>query len=165
LQAFNLGGFMRFRFLSGDVNYLDYGGKWISGKLNNGDWDYWLVIELLNWHDAVGEREAPAKYCVELRAVSPQAAGAENIKRAKDCCGVESDDPIALVEALDSYGVRACLFSANGNNAAKLMREAREAAKLKGEFLFGFAMDGAQSRMGDTGWDFIAGDIGRSLKQ
>ena len=38
---------VRFTFLSGDCNWSDYGGKWISQKFNNGDFDYWLVRELI----------------------------------------------------------------------------------------------------------------------
>lgn len=155
---------VRFKFLTGDVNWLDYGGKWVSNRLNNGDWDYWLVIELLNWHDAVGEREAPAKYNVEVSAVSPEAAGEENLKRAKECCGVEDDcNTLTLVEALHSYGVKAVLHSESGDNAHKLLKKAREEAKVQGDFLFGFAMDRTQNRIGDSGWDFISGNIGKNL--
>jgi len=39
---------MRFKFLTGDVNWETYGGKWVSPKLNNGDFDYWLVLEFVN---------------------------------------------------------------------------------------------------------------------
>jgi hypothetical protein len=30
----------KFRFLTGDQNYLAYGAKWVSPKLNNGDFDH-----------------------------------------------------------------------------------------------------------------------------
>ena len=38
---------MRFSFLSGDMNFTRYGGKWISTRRNNGEFDYYFVIELL----------------------------------------------------------------------------------------------------------------------
>ena len=62
---------MRFKFLTGDVNFLDFGAKWISSKRNNGDFDYWLVIELINWAEAVGEKEAPARYNLSHCVVAP----------------------------------------------------------------------------------------------
>ena len=52
---------MRFSFLTGDMNYTTYGGKWISTRQNNGEFDYYFVIELLNWPETVGQREAPRK--------------------------------------------------------------------------------------------------------
>jgi len=162
---------MKFKFLTGDINWQDYGGKFISKKLNNGDWNYWLVIEVINWQDAVGEREAKevdAKYNVCLSAVSPQAAGEENLHRAFKCHGMEGEsehevelrkDPIVQVECLHGYGVSAPLWQADGNNLSKLMKEARKQAQ-QSEFLFGFYMDGSKNRIGNTGWDFISGDIG-----
>jgi hypothetical protein len=51
---------MKFKFLTGDINWQTYGGKFISKKLNNGEFDHWLVIEVTNWANAVGEREAKA---------------------------------------------------------------------------------------------------------
>lgn len=153
---------MRFTFLTGDTNWMDYGGKWISSKLNNGDWDYWLVLELLNWHDAIGEDESPAKYHVELSAVAPSALSAGTMAQVIRSCGWEGmpDNELAKVEICHSYGVKAVLHSADGNNARKLIQEAKAAAKIQGDFLFGFAMDRPQNRIGNDGWDFISGNIG-----
>ena len=47
---------MRFSFLTGDMNFTRYGGKWISTRRNNGEFDYFFVVELLNWRETVGER-------------------------------------------------------------------------------------------------------------
>jgi len=60
---------IRFTWLTGDMNWADYGGKWISQKLNNGDFDYFLVLEVWNWFESVGAKEA--KYNVSLSIVSP----------------------------------------------------------------------------------------------
>lgn len=84
----------RFKFLIGDVNWLDYGGKWVSQKLNNGEFDYWLVLELTNMDDACGrDNEGKDRYNVSLSCVSPGEAGPENIAKAKNCCGWEDGAP------------------------------------------------------------------------
>jgi hypothetical protein len=162
---------MKFKFLTGDINWQDYGGSFISKKLNNGEFDYWLVLQVTNWVDAVGESEAKdvgAKYNVCLSAVSPQQAGDENLQRALGSYGMEGEsereiefrkDPIMQVECLHSYGVSAPLWQADGNNLSKLMKEARRQADMS-NMLFGFYMDGPKNRIGNTGWDFIKGDIG-----
>ena len=35
---------MNLKFLTGDINWTEYGGKFVTKKLNNGDFDYWLVL-------------------------------------------------------------------------------------------------------------------------
>ena len=158
---------MRFKFLSGDVNFREYGGKWISPRQNNGEFDYWLVLELINWHDAVGKKEAPAHYNVSLSVVSPQEAGAENLAQAKECCGWEDgvrgipSEEIA-VEMLHSYGVSAPVWSKDGNNYRQLMREAHKET-IGISCLFGFYMDRPVNMLGSTGWDFIRGNITAGL--
>ena len=127
---------MRFSFLTGDMNYTTYGGKWISTRQNNGEFDYYFVIELLNWRETVGERETPPEtYNVSLSVVSPQQAEKE-IPHALDCCGITEEmlsaatgngqRDTALVEALHSYGVYTPVWSKDGNNWRTLMREARK---------------------------------------
>lgn len=154
----------RFKFLTGDVNWLQYGGKWISGKLTNGEFAYWLVLELVNMWDATGD-EKQDKYVVELSAVSPEQAGESGLKQAFDSCGVPDEskqDALCQVEALHSYGIKANLVSRSGGNAHKLLREVkREAMAVEG--LFGFYMDRPENRIGSTGWEFIKGDLNSAL--
>jgi hypothetical protein len=129
---------IRFKFLTGDVNWMDYGGKWVSNKLNNGEFDYWLVIELINMDDACGrDNKGQPKYCVELCAVSPSQAG-ENLNAAIRSCGYAPEDnngkimevtPLMAVEMLHSYGTSGHLWSSQGNNAHRLLREARSEAR------------------------------------
>lgn len=148
----------KYKFLSGDVNWKQYGGKLISKKLNNGDWDYYLVMEIINMHDATGDEDQP-RYNVSIQAVSPTAA-AEKLDAALGCCGIETDiescsDKI-LVEALSEYGVFAQLWNRSGNNLASLMKEARKESSII-EFMFGFYMDKRGNGIGQTGWNLIAG--------
>jgi hypothetical protein len=154
----------RFRWLTGDVNWLQYGGKWVSQKFNNGEFDYWLVLELINMHDATGE-EDQAKYVVELCVVSPDQAGPENMARAFGSSGVPDDvreNPIVQVEVLHGYGISAHVVNRSGSNARKLLHEVRrEAVMVNG--LFGFYMDKPENKIGSTGWEFIKGDLNSGL--
>jgi len=152
---------IRFKFFIGDVNWQDYGGSFISKRLNNGEFDYWLVIKVANWLKLVGEREAPAKYCVSLLSVSIDEAGEENLRQSLAACGVDSTDVIeeVKIDSLLSYGVYARLWEGNGNNIQKLMKEARNQAQLAG-MLYGFYMDRQLNPIGNTGWDFQKGNIG-----
>ena len=120
---------MRFSFLTGDVDFTTYGGKWISTRQSNGEFDYFFVIELLNWRETVGEREAPPEtYNVSLSVVSPQEAQ-DKIGAALDCCGITEEmlqtatengyRDSALVEALHGYGVHTPVWSKDGNNCAR----------------------------------------------
>jgi len=150
---------IQFRFLTGDINWLDYGAKWISKRFNNGDWDYWLVLELTNMWEATGEQDQP-KYNVTLSAVSPEAAK-DNMQAALKCCGLEGESDLTdlmKVEVLHTYGTSAPLKQWNGGNAHKLLKEAKHEAQLA-EMLFGFYMDSPKNAIGSTGWDFISGDL------
>jgi hypothetical protein len=153
---------LKFKFLSGDVNWKEYGGKFISKRLNNGEFDYWLVISVINWHD---NGYYDHKYNVSIQAVSPQSVSKENLDRAFESCGMTySDDPIVQVEVLSDYGISANLWSKDGNNIKQLMKEAHHETNLIG-MLFGFYMDKYQNRIGQTGWDLIRGqDIREHLR-
>lgn len=160
---------MRFKELSGDVNWKDYGCKLISPKLNNGDFDYWLVIEFTNMDDACGrDNEGQAPYHVGISAVSPSEAGPSKLASALDCCGMEGGEAagneLAQVEALHSYGVRSELWQSSGSNAGKLMVEARKQADVCAG-LFGFYMDTPKNRIGTTGWEALKGDLDSALSR
>lgn len=155
---------LKFKFLTGDINWQEYGGKFVSKRLNNGEFDYWLVIEVINIHDATGEESAD-KYAVSLLSVSPSEAGEENLRKAFECCGLDSEDqaelranPLVQIEALTDYGIYAQLKSIGGNNLSKLMREIRKEADLS-TMLYGFYMDRPENRIGSTGWDLQRGDL------
>jgi len=162
---------MRFFFLTGDTNFTTYGGKWISNKQSNGEFDYYFVIELLNWEETVGNEAPKETYNVTLSVVSPQEAE-EHIARAMDCCGITEEmlgaangyRDHALVEALHSYGVHVPVWSKDGNNWRKLIGEARQEA-MGCECMFGFYMDRPVNRIGTTGWEFLRGDLNSALNR
>ena len=148
---------IRFKFLTGDVDWQTYGGQFISQKLNNGDFDYWLVLNFINMHEATGDEETD-KYHVTILAVSPEL----NIQEADaliEDYGVNL--PITdemRVGALANYVIAAHLKGFSGNNYSSLMKEAKKEAQVI-PLLFGFYMDRPQNAIGSTGWDCIRGDI------
>lgn len=158
---------MTFKTLSGDANWKDYGCKLVSPKLNNGEFDYWMVIEFTNMDDACGrDNEGQPPYHVSISAVSPSEAGAKKLASAMDYCGMDSEEvsDLAKVEALHSYGVHSVLWQSSGSNAEKLMVEARKQAEVC-EGLFGFYMDAPKNRIGTTGWEAMRGDLNSALSR
>ncbi len=130
---------MRFQFLTGDINWLTYGGKFISNRLNNGDWNYWLVLSIYNLHEQ--DEDGPT-YRVELSAVSPDAAG-DNLNAALECCGFPAElvlNDALKVEALSDYGTAALLWYDEGNNYKQLFKathaEARQIEAWVGFYLW-----------------------------
>ncbi len=161
---------MRFRFLTGDVNYVRDGGSFISGKQNNGEFDFWVVMQIRNECDP----ESPAAYSVSVSVVSPSQAGEDKINAAMECCGVTKTmmatavangyGDEAKVEALHAYGVVAHVWNRYGNNHRRLMEAARQFANTELDSLFGFVMDRPVNRIGTTGWEALRGDLDAALK-
>lgn len=157
---------VRFKWLTGDVNWMDYGGSWISNKLNNGEYDYWLVLSITNMFSAAGEREAKemgGEYLVEVSAVAPSQVSDEDFKKAFDSCGwgkPMSEISIEMkVETLNSYGIRATLWFDTGNNAHKLLKEGRKHAREEGKDSFDRALKSFSNALGHTRGDFLRGDL------
>ncbi len=156
---------MNFTALSGDLDWAEYGGKFISKKLNNGDFDYWLVMVVDNMNEI--DNNPPYKYLLSLNAVSPFEAGDGKIRDALESLGLEHETNLTdymKVEALIEYGISATLWSDGGNNLRELLKEAHKQASLS-ESLFGFYMDKRENMIGSTGWDFIKGDIMAGLNR
>lgn len=174
---------IRFKFLTGDINWETYGGKFVSKRLANGydgkgavqgqdyDFHYWLVIDVRPNEDwECGDKKQP-KYWVSLAVVSPEQASPEELQSAINSWGIPDDDlpwfmadPLFPVECLHSYGVAACVWQGHGNNLSLLMKEARKEAQLV-EMLFGFYMDRPQNMIGSTGWDCVKGDLLAGLRR
>lgn len=162
---------IKFKFLTGDINWQEYGGKFISKKLNNGDFDYWLILSVDNLHECMDENH-PNKYLVSVNAIAPSELPEKEIESALQSMGQEDLSPaeftkkygmLGLLEAISGYMGGAMIFYDEGNNLRKLMKNAREQAEEMGVFLFGFAMDRTMNRIGSTGWDILRGDITAGL--
>jgi len=152
---------MNIKFLTGDINWTEYGGKFITKKLNNGEFDYWLVISFSNWEDLTSE-ECDSKYLVSINAVTSQQED-KTVRDAMYSYGLENEKEnltgLRLIECLESNGIFAPLKHFEGNNARKLLKMARDECELI-ESLFGFYMDQKVNIIGNNGWDFIKGKVG-----
>lgn len=131
--------------------------KLISPKLNNGEFDYYLIINLLDFHEMSGDTSG-LKYAVQILAVSPDSVSAENMRRALESLSMDRADLTDLLraEALADYGICANLWSQSSNNRRDLLKAARREIKLI-EMLFGFYMDRPENRIGQDGWNLIKG--------
>ena len=147
---------MRFKELTNNDTEI----RLISKKLNNGDFDYWLVIEVLYMEEFTPDPDF--KYMVTLQAVSPDEAGPDKLNSALESAGLE-ETSIELTDwvkvgLLSESGCYAQLWNDGGDNLRELLKEARNQATLSNIF-FGFMMDKPMNMIGSTGWDFIKGDI------
>ena len=148
---------IKFKFLSGDKIWQTYGGKWISQKCNNGEFNYWLVLELINMHEAIGD-EGQTKYNISIHAVSPELIDIVKMNSLLADYNIPADkiDDELKVMALSNYGIAAYLWDTKGNNYKQLFKLAHKEAQLING-LFGFYMDKRENRIGQTGWDLIQG--------
>ena len=100
---------MKWSILSGDVNWETYGGKLVAGPFDNGEFQYWFVIEVMEWAERVGEDEAAeidGTHNVCLSVVAPSECPADELQRAIDSnglAGIEIDDPEYLNDLLHDY--------------------------------------------------------------
>src|SRR5262245_8715313 len=156
---------LHFRFVSGDTNWMDYGGTFLSKPLTNGEFTYYLALIVTNWVDAVGRKEAHERgvtYNVELVSVSPeQARPTQAMAEARKSCGYDSTEalsPLQEVDALLSCGVYAPLWSEEGNNIRSLLKRGREKAETV-TLLYGLFMARRVNLIGTTGWQAQRGEL------
>ena len=163
---------------SGDMNALDYGGKWIRAVAGPGlprgrDASVlaFQVIELTNMDDACGrDNDGCHKYVVEVSEVDLAHISGKTIASALQSCGDEFTEeapptPLYLAEACYSYGARAPLESFEGNNAGAMLRKARRAAdSMRGEVApHARAMARTVNALGSTAAEVMAGDFDSAL--
>lgn len=134
------------------------------------DHPVYLFLRLMYWEAYVSERELKEigfKYHISLVASSPGFAGDKNILQALESgIGEENLKEMSQSEIaweLVQYGTTATLWQKQGNNKRQLIREAKRES-LAINTLFGFYVDRPQNAIGSTGWDFMAGDIMRGLR-
>lgn len=137
---------------------------WISKEpMLDSDWPVWFILKLEYMEEYLSDREIAefgGKYCVSVEAVAPEALSGEQLKRVQesmDFYDIVDEEVLSIMIA--DYGCKATLFSKAGNNMKLLLREARKEL-IAIRTLFGFYMDRPQNMIGNTGWDFIKGEIG-----
>jgi len=136
------------------------GESWrISSMFHTDEMLYYFVERILDWKEATGD-DTEVKYHGTMHVVSPDYAGIHNLRQAFKSNGY--DDPRYtkhyVIEALCGYGVSATLAQYGSNNYRDVQRILqRETHAARG--LFGFYLDRQQNRAGNSGWDFLRGDL------
>jgi len=152
--------------IGGDMNWKEYGGQFIvDEKFNNGEFDYYVIVDFTNLKNAMGE-EATSKYLVTVNVVAPSQPAKKEIDSALESVGFDEErqkeikkDKKALAGILSEYGLEAQVFHEEGDNAKELMDTAKTQIPAITN-LFGFYMDKPVNMIGNTGWDAIKGEIG-----
>lgn len=139
--------------------------EWVSQKLNNGEFNYWLVIQIVSVEEYM---ERGGKFYGRVSAVAPSQLPEDQLERVcypnatmmaiAECAKLDAEDEIWLVDQVFNNGVSPSLWQNWHNNALSLLLEAYKAAEHI-ECRFGYYMDNACNRMGATGWDLIRGDV------
>lgn len=163
---------------SGDVNALDYGGKWIRQVAGPGlsprrDASVlaFQVIELTNMDEACGRDNAGcARYVVDLSEVDLSSVPGKTLASALRSWGYEVDEadpptPMDLAEMCHAYGAKAPLESYEGSNARGLLRDARRAANaMRGETAaHKRALARPVNAIGSTAAEVMRGDFDSAL--
>lgn len=175
---------MEFEFLTGDMDWVSYGGKWISKEPKDIE-DFgkcWYVIEFINMLDHCGSDVwGQAPFIVEVSVVCPDSVSDTDRESAWTSCGWDTSDmeitDEMTVEVFHSYGLKAPVWQHScgtpttddgeepeGVDWEKESEEALSYAKKVAiviDGLFGFFMDQPLNRMGTSGWGFASGNLGR----
>jgi len=108
------------------------------------------------------DNDGRPKYVAELMLVDLEAIGPEQIAEAIKSSGWEGmpNTSDAYAEACRSYGIKAPLWSEDGNNWNKLLRSARrEANALLDDDALTSAMDRPVNKIGSTAAEYMRGDL------
>lgn len=123
-------GTKKFEFLTGDVDWKDYGGKWFRML----DPHVYYVIEFINWEDATGKERHPSgnKYYVQCNVIdlSPGSPWHKQIPNALKSAGWEHEkniDEVMVLEAVEQYMGGDREYEKLGNNAEKLLADCKRA--------------------------------------
>lgn len=146
-----------FRPLSGDVNYVDYGGTWYR-RVGKGRYH---VMELMNWQEVCGSDAPPERYNVALSEVDLLAMTPTMRMDALRSCGLEGEDSeLAVLAAHYQYGHKAPLGQWDGNNYLELMKEARTlSAELDDPRVHERYMQRPVNAIGSTAREYMQGDL------
>ena len=162
-----------FSFLTGDINWRDYGGKWCSNPqstiLEGKRVEYWYILSLDNWENSTGGRHNGNRYVTSLEAIAPDLILDKDKQRALAFCGLEGGlDHLAprhripaLLECLSSYGNVCPIREWEGNNAGLLLQQAKKLAREIASNPNGIqdCFSKPVNKLGSTGLEYMAGDI------
>jgi len=137
----------------------------VSERYETGELAYYFVIKSMLGTD-IGSAEEWPTHVLELLIVSPTYLHKKELMQVWESCGYGDpyDCPVRtdvdLVAMIVGYGHAARIAEVGGGNFTQLYKRlAKEASVCQS--MFGFYLDRAANRVGNSGWDFMRGDIGR----
>ena len=147
----------KFKFLTGDINWQTYGGKWYKQVVSS----TYHIIELINMWNATGEEDQD-KYVVELREIDLSHLSEKQIKESVESCGwinEENINTLMVIESIHSYGYGAPMGNWSGNNYSKLLKLARdESNQLSDDDYHENQMNRPVNKLGSTAREYAQGD-------
>ena len=141
------------------ISDYDEDTYWRSNRLNNGEFDYWLVVHV---QDVTDYHDMPFNYIGTVMVVAPSQVSASTRDHYLSSLGLEDDPdsmkPADLAMLLAETGCGACVMQITGRNRARITRAAKQECQAI-EMLFGFYLDRPVNRIGTTGWDMLQGNL------
>jgi len=114
----------KFKFLTGDVNWKDYGGKWYRYD----GCSCYTIIEFCNMQDCC-DNISNSKYLVIVRNIDLSSLSYTGVSNASKTCGEPikevMKDQLLLLEVCDSYGLSDNIDHRYGNNYTALLKWAK----------------------------------------
>jgi len=167
----------QFNFLTGDLDYFQYGGTWISEIKYNGEFHFCYVAEFMNLIDACNEPQLQ----MQLSIVAPSEFSSKDLQSVINSCGFSEEHKTEdytfnnWCEMVYEYSGGATLWSDNftfkdENDDLKDIDDVTESDMEQGFYelekqlfkecqilwlTFGFKLDAPQNRVGADGWDFL----------
>ena len=153
----------KWQFLTGDVNYKDYGGKWyrqVKGEIYH-------IVELVNIEEATG-KSVTDKYFVNLQEIDLDLISQKDLKSAIESCELQEDieiTPIITIDILSAYGRYTPMGNWEGNNYREVIKQAKaESNRLSTDSDYRERqLDRPVNRIGSTAREFGAGDYDSAI--
>lgn len=155
---------VRFKFLTGDVNWREYGGKFISQKLHHkdedGEFDYVIVKEFIPWEGKQYDDCEPYAQGV-VYMVAPDLVPGETKLSAIRFSGFEGYDETKFdfemwVDIIQSYGTAGPVGSFEGTPQQVLREMNKRAQDVVDNTLHYIGQEA--NKIGATVLDFMKGD-------
>lgn len=112
-----------------------------------------------------GTFDKPEEWCCSVCTVNVGMAGKKGAADARRSYGMDEDTwndlpHVAKAQLLMEYGLQATLKQECGYSAARLLQKAVTEWLPEVNTFGGFRLDAPQNACGNSGWDFMKGDIG-----
>lgn len=162
-------GAVPFEGFTGDVNWIDEDGVWISRRLYSEEIGacYWLFIEFENMDRWGDWPPSNGKYLVTVSAVSPAYAPKKRFEKAKEEALRDLGEPCTKQDIQNvmlyndfANGKKAPLVELCGNNSKELLRTAKRAASDIFHYVFDVKMEQSMNAICNNGYDFMSGRVG-----